>query len=155
MGRVQFADAPFGASAHGAAHMGLGRCGGAAGEYEVAQRGEGGVELVDAAFESFYLFGVDAAGFAQGGVGGIGGEVRADGEETVLYVEEQVGVVGYMVGQEGAQQSDVGIQFVDGAVGFEAQVLFGYAFSAYERGLAVVAGAGVEVAFFHVVSLGV
>ena len=153
MGCVQVADASFGPSAYGAAHMGLGRGGGSSRQDEVAQRGQGVVEPVDALFESCHLFGVDAAGFAQGGVGGIGGEVRADGEESVLDVEQQVGVVGHIVGQEGAQQPDVGVQFVDGAVGFEANVLFGYAFSAYERGLSVVAGAGVDVAFFHAVFL--
>lgn len=112
---------------------------------------DGGVEGVDAVFDPGDFFGVEATGLAQLCERGVGGEVGAYDKEFVLYEEEQgvvVGVVAHLT-----QYTDVGVEFVDGSVGFETGVVFGNALAAHQRGGPFVSGHCIEVAFFHKVEL--
>ena len=80
-----------------------------------------------------------------GGGGGVGGEVCTDVEELVLDVVDEVDGGGVHIG-DGGEEAQVGVEFVDSAVCFEAFVGFAYALAAYEGCCAGVAGAGVN---FH------
>ncbi len=140
-------DAALGTAADGAADVGL-ACGlGSAGKDKGAKRWQLAVDEVDGVFQLLdHLVGHDAA-TAQFGRCGVGGEVGAYDEEHVLDVGEEC-AVGVAVHHAG-EQADVAVQFVDGAVGFEAVAAFADALSAHERGLAGIAGAGVEGRFLH------
>ena len=88
------ADAAFGAAAYGAAHMGLCGSGCPAGQQEGVEGRHDGVEGVDALFDAGDVGGVQAAGFAQLGERGVGGQIGAYDKEFVLYEAKQGVVVG-------------------------------------------------------------
>ena len=100
------------------------------------------VDAVDGLFECLNHFVADDARLAQLRGRGVGRQVRTDDKQHVLHGEQQRAVVG--IGDEAAQQTDVAVQFIDRAVGFEAVAAFRHALTAHERGLSGVAGAGVE-----------
>lgn len=102
---------------------------------------KGGGGGVDVLFEEGDFGGADAFDF--GGVFGIvgGGEVGTESEELALELCEKLMQVG--VAAIGIGQAEVAVEFVDGAVGFDAQVIFGYAAAVEQGGLAAVSGFGV------------
>lgn len=61
----------------------------------------------------------------------VGCQRRTYDEETILYVTQQAGI-GIIGRQNGREETDGGIQFVDGAIGFETNIFFGYALAAYQ-----------------------
>ena len=70
--------------------------------------------------------------------------IRENGKEVVLHPLQEVEVS--LIGEVGGQQTQLGTQFVYGAIGFEPFVGFRYAGASYQAGSAAVAGACVE---FH------
>lgn len=44
----------------------------------------------------------------------------------------------------------MGVQFIDGAVGFESDILFGNTLSPDKRCFSLIASAGINVTFFHI-----
>ena len=59
---------------------------------------DGGIESVDTSFDTGNFVGVETAGFAQLGEGGVGGQIGADDKEFVLYEEQEGVVVGVIPG---------------------------------------------------------
>ena len=114
----------------------------AAGQDEGGERGEIGVHGVDLPFQPRHLRFDDAQPLAAGLVGR--GEVGTEVEEVVLDAAEH--------GVEPVRQrrlvqtgeSDMGVEFVDGADRLEAQVGFRPPLAGRQRRGAVVAGAGVD-----------
>ena len=119
----------------------------AAGEDEALERFDLFVECVDPMLEGGDVFIGDAgadglvAFDALFDVGG--GEFAADVEEVGLDDGEPASEV--VVGEGGAGDAEGGVQFVDGTVGLDADVVFGDAWSAEEAGFAIVASAGVDL----------
>lgn len=142
--------AALGAAAYCACDVGV-ACGAAsAGEDEGSEGRKLFFETVDFVFDGFYVgfaqaFGSGGVGEVVGGGGGVGGEVCTDVEELVLDVVDEVDGGGVHIG-DGGEEAQVGVEFVDSAVCFEAFVGFAYALAAYEGCCAGVAGAGVN---FH------
>ncbi len=111
--------------------MALGGFDASAGKYEAVDGGEFGVECVDHVFESCDIVVVYSGGGCVGGSLRVAGEVGSDVEETVLY-ELQHPAQPVVVGGVCRDDAYVAVEFVDGAVGFDAYVVFGDSLSAYE-----------------------
>lgn len=139
-------DAPFGAPGHSARYVGVCRVGVAAGKDKAVVARVCGIEDVDVVFE-----GIDSALRQRCGLPcavGLGGENGAYVEKGVLDALQGVaGAFGEGVG--GGEETEVRVEFVDGAVGFKARVVFGDASASDERCHAFVASACVDVAFGH------
>lgn len=142
---VEGDDEAFGASADGAGDVQASGEFGTAGEDELSEGGEVFGGGVDFAFEAGGPFGAD--GGCGGGVLAAGGcgEDGTDGEELVLDGLQFRSKFAGLPGQSDCGEAEVGVEFVDGPVGVDAEVVFADALSADESGGAVVAGAGVEV----------
>ena len=127
--------------------MELGCRGGAAGEDESLERFDLFVECVDPMLEGGDVLIGDAgadglvAFDALFDVGG--GEFAADVEQVRLYDGEPTSEV--VVGECGAGDAESGVQFVDGTVSLDTDVVFGDALSAEEAGFAIVASSGVDL----------
>lgn len=135
----------FGTATDGAADVKVGVEAAATGEDERTQGSEDGVGLIDFVFELGDLGVGDARLFGMN-VFGQSGEDGAEVEEFVLNTFEDDGE-----GRDGGKRfcgnaggADEGVEFIDGAVGFDAEVVFGDALAAHEGGVAGVAGAGVD-----------
>lgn len=134
-------DGAFGSATDGAGEVGVGGGEGASGEDEGALWGEGGVEGVDGALEGEdvvggycgggALGGGEEGGFADGDGGG--GEVGAEVEECGLDGGEEGlgGGVLHLV-DVGSKDAEVGVEFVEVAVGGYAGGVFGDACAADE-----------------------
>lgn len=142
---VEGDDESFGASADGACDVQTSGEFGTAGEDELSEGGELFGGGVDFAFEAGGPFGSD--GGSGGGVLAAGGcsEDGAECEEFVLHGLQFRCKFAGLPRQSDCGESEVGVEFVDGSVGVDAEVVFADALSADESGGAVVAGAGVEV----------
>ena len=85
----------------------------------------------------------------------IGGEVRADVEEAVLYSDNYFtllseGIVGgTLFCHHGGQQAEVRTQLVDRSVGFKPDVGLADTYSSYEVCLAGISPAGVNSGYLH------
>lgn len=75
------------------------------------------------------VFGTKAAGFSELCEGRVGGEVGADDKEFILNEEEQGIVFGPISCL--SKESYVGIEFIDGSIGFEPRIVFGGTLSSY------------------------
>lgn len=125
----QVEDAPLGTAAHGAADVADSGSAASAGKDESSQRGQHGVEAVYLLLHRFHLRGGDDAGLVEFGLPAVGGEVGADDKEVVLHLLHEATVL--FVGKVGDEESQVGIEFIDGAVGFQADVGFGHSGAAH------------------------
>ena len=142
---LQPQDAALGTTAHGAADVGDASCGRSTGQDEEAEGRELGIDRVDLLFECLDHLGGDDALLTEFALRGVGGQIGTDHEEGRLYVGEELPVVAvaYLCGKE----ADEGVEFVDGTIRFQAIATFADTLTTYERGLAVVAGAGIEGRF--------
>lgn len=139
----------FGSAADGAGDVEFGVETAAAGEDEAAEGRDVFVHGVDLAFELFD-FDVGDAGLAGMDVFGTGGEDGAEIEELMLDAAQDRGEQAHagidaaeiLAGDAG--QADEGVQFVDGAVGFDAEGVFGDALASGEAGFTGVAALGVD-----------
>ena len=129
--------------------MRLGRGAVATGQHEGVQAGQLAVDAVDGRLDALDGLGCDAALDPEVGLGGVGGQIGADGEEFVLHEAERVERLGIV--RLGHEQADVRIELVDGAIGFEPRMGLGHAKAAHECGGAFVATAGVDDTFLHFV----
>ena len=119
----------------------------AAGEDEALERLDFFIEGVDPTLECGDVFVGDAGADGLVALDALldvgGGEFAADVEEVGLDDGEparEVFVFGY-----GGGDAEERVEFVDGAVGLDADVVFGDARSTEEAGLSIVAGAGVDL----------
>jgi hypothetical protein len=129
-------DGAFGSATDGSTDVTDCGSAGSAGEYKSGHGGEGFGEGVYLVFQLFYLGGGEYAVGVQGAFVGIGGEVAADDKQFILYVEYGLTVVFFR--QIGVEQSQLGVEFVYGAVGFQTDAVLGYAFASHEGGLSPV-----------------
>lgn len=138
--------AAFRPAADGAAEVEFGVEAATAGEDEAAEGSEEGVGFIHFVFEAGDVARGDD-GLAGAEVFGFGGEERAEVEELVLDAGEAGGEeaeAGNAIGDGRDGEADGGVQFVDGAIGFDAESILGNALATDEAGLALVAGAGVD-----------
>lgn len=134
----------LGAAGHGTADMKFRAESRAAGENEGPERFENLVHRIHFLFEPFRLDGRDA-GLRRVDVFGEGGEDGAEIEEFVLDAEEDRGQVveaGFGCGEPG--ETGEAVELVDGAVGFDAEVVFADTLATDKAGFAGVAAPGVD-----------
>lgn len=125
------ADATLGTAAYRAAKMGTRCTVAASGEHKAVEGRQESVYFVDATlYDGNLTLGQTACLVKRRGVY-VGCQRRTYDEETILYVTQQAGI-GIIGRQNGREETDGGIQFVDGAVGFETNIFFGYALAAYQ-----------------------
>lgn len=117
--------------------------GGAAGQNEVLEPVQGFVQLVDPLFELLGVLGLDL-GYWHVDFFWLGhGDFGAEHEQAVLdFLEPVIQRVSKFAG---ASDADDAVEFVDFAVGLQAQVVLGYAADAEELGGAFVAGFCVDL----------
>jgi hypothetical protein len=140
-------DAALGAAADGAGEVELGGGGVTAGEDEELERRQLFIEGVDPAFEGCDIVIGDAGADVLAALKALfdvgGGEFAAEIEEVGLDDGEPASEV--VVFEDGGGDAEERVEFIDGAVGLDADVVFGDARSTEEAGLSFVAGAGVDL----------
>src|SRR5258708_99245 len=138
-------DVPLGTPAHRARDMERGGLWRAAGNDERPEWGELRVAFVDGALELRDARLVDARLLEEVrhllAVGRR--EERADGEEIALYSDEHFVDSGHHL--DAARESEDGVELVDVAVGFHAQIVLGHAASPEQRRLPGVPGARIDL----------
>jgi len=139
----------FGTAADGAAEMEFGVDAAASGKDEGTERTKRLIHGVDLVFEALdfdfgdaWLLGMDIAG--------VSGEDAAEVEEFVLDAVEddaqglEFGLSVAEIIKGDAGEADGGVQFVDGAVAFDAEGIFRDSLAADEAGFTTVSAAGVD-----------
>ena len=111
---------------------------------EVLEGWQLGIDGIDGLFDGFNHGRGDDVAWPDVALGGVGGEVASEDEELVLHVGEELDVG--VEGAVGDEQSDLGAEFIDCAVGFESCAGLADSLSSYEGCLALVACTGV---YFH------
>ena len=100
-----------------------------AGQYEAIVARQRGLEGVDVGFECFGGGGREGGGLP---LGVFLGCQRCSDVEQQVHSPQQCGVCGLRYGLGAVEQAEPGVEFVDGAVCFEAGVVFIDACSAHE-----------------------
>ena len=93
------------------------------------ERRNGRIQCIDTVFYPSDVFGTKAAGFSKLCEGRVGGEIGADDKEFILNEEEQGIVFGSISCL--SKESYVGIEFIDGSIGFEPRIVFSGTLSSY------------------------
>ena len=141
-GLSQGDDEAFRAPANCAGHMQLSRRNTPAGEDEVLERGQFPLAKVNHLLEPLDMGSLDSTVVSSLGRGG--GQFRSHHEQLALHVGENLIDAGRRVG--GAGNPEGSVQFVDGAVSFDARVMLLDANPAQEPCFTGVAGPSVD---FH------
>lgn len=136
-------DTTLGAAADGTGNMALGAREVATGDDKILQLRQLVHDKVDLAFEhlDFFLGKLGEAGID---VLVLGGQKGLEGEEVVLDSLQFVVVAALEGTNHFGEEANVRVEFVDGAVGLYAMVVFIHAAAAHEGGGATVAGFGVD-----------
>src|SRR5688572_14025546 len=135
-------DAALGAAADGAGHVQVRGPHRAAGQHEVLQRPNRGIELVDECLERLNVAGLDLRQRVLALVLFQKAQVRAQVKQLVLEGRHKLGQArGQPVGQGYPQ---AGVELIHGAHGHDARRVLGHTLAAAKAGFAFVATAGVE-----------
>ena len=93
------------------------------------ERRSGRFQCIDTVFNQSAVIGTKAAGFSELCEGRVGGEIGADDKEFILNEEEQGIVFGPISCL--SKETYVGIEFIDGSIGFEPRSVFGGTLASY------------------------
>jgi hypothetical protein len=139
----------LGTAADGAAEVEFGVDAAASGKDEGAERTERLIHGVDFVFETLDLDFGDA-GLLGMDIAGVSGEDAAEVEEFMLDAVEddakglEFGLCQAEIIEGDAGEADGGVQFVDGAVAFDAEGIFRDSLAADEAGFTAVSPAGID-----------
>ena len=117
--------------------MCLGSCVSAAGEDEEAQRRQQRLQAVYLRFEPCHHLGRNDVAGTHLTLRGVRGQIAAEHEKRALHVEEHIHIL--LVAEFRHQHTDVGVEFINGAVALQPLAAFADALPAHEGGLAGVA----------------